>query len=136
MKKAHPTQYVKPTLWYLSKCCIASLLLAFYGLSAYTQGKSKTDFKIDSISNLLKTDRSDTTKILHLNALAWVYKGNNPDTSIIITELALQLSTDVLNSSDAQQKKSVKQSAERSQAQAYANMGVFYYLLGDFQKSI
>ncbi len=54
------------------------------------QGKGQT--KIDSLLALLKTDKLDTTKIVHLNKLAWEFSTRNTDTAIIISNEALRLS--------------------------------------------
>ncbi len=48
--------------------------------------------KIDSLNNALKLSKSDTSKVNILNLLAQEFKNINPDTSIYISQKALQLS--------------------------------------------
>ena len=48
--------------------------------------------KIDSLLNVLKTDREDTNKINNLILLGWELKYNNPDTSVLLGTQAFGLS--------------------------------------------
>jgi hypothetical protein len=46
----------------------------------------------DTLNLFLKKDREDTTKVKHLNMLAWNLGRENPDTGIYLAGQALQLS--------------------------------------------
>jgi signal transduction histidine kinase len=46
---------------------------------------------IDSLLSLLKKDKEDTSKVNHLNALAWELMNFNPDTAILLSTDAFQL---------------------------------------------
>ncbi len=47
--------------------------------------------KIDSLENILKTTKEDTTRVKTLNALAWELQYNNPDTAFYYSKQALVL---------------------------------------------
>ena len=46
--------------------------------------------KIDSLLSILKTAKEDSTKIKTLNDLAWKFQNSNPDSSILLSEQALE----------------------------------------------
>jgi len=63
--------------------CFGFLFVSYFSHSQ--QGK------IDSLHSLVKTDKTDTSKVKHLNALAWEISYRNPDTAMIVTKEALHL---------------------------------------------
>ncbi|HYV91468.1 MAG TPA: adenylate/guanylate cyclase domain-containing protein [Chitinophagales bacterium] len=93
------------------------ILLCFTGFEAFAQQN-----KIDSLQSLLKKDREDTSKVNHLNALAWELKSNNPDTAIIIGNQALSLAE--------------KYQWKKGIANSLAQLGAFYGFKGDYTKAL
>ncbi|HEX8515955.1 MAG TPA: tetratricopeptide repeat protein [Bacteroidia bacterium] len=49
----------------------------------------------DSILRLIRSDKADTNKVVHLNDLAWELSNNNPDTALILAEEAKSLSEEL-----------------------------------------
>ena len=78
--------------------------------------------QIDSLFTLLKTDREDTNKINHLNALAWKLKGINPDTAIILSNQVLQLAEKI--------------KWKKGTAQCQQQLGVLNHIKGNFVLSL
>jgi len=83
------------------KCLFSILLLVFCSrLYAPTYAEASRDVSagiqdeaiIDSLKIVIATADHDTTKIKALNQLAWKQRGENPDTSIILSTQALELS--------------------------------------------
>lgn len=82
----------------------------------------------DSIVALLKKDKQDTNKVIHLNELSWAVKENDPDSSIILSLAALEL---------CQQLESTGQKPlSLYKANCYANIGIGYYYKSDYPKSL
>lgn len=86
--------------------------------------------QIDSISRLLKNDRpipkvptiADTTRVNHLNALAWQLSSNNSDTALSLSNEALLLAEKILaNNNDASSDKAIK-----------IGLGISFYQIGSF----
>lgn len=107
---------------------IIFLLTSLTGLAQ--SGISKTD----SLSNLIKSDKEDTNKLKHLNALAWEVMFQNPDTVIIIENGALALATKLLSGPASVE--AVKKSTQKSLAKAYGNIGLAYYIKGEYAISL
>jgi serine phosphatase RsbU (regulator of sigma subunit) len=78
--------------------------------------------KVDSLQNVLKTAKEDTSKVNTLNVLAWELKNNNPDTSIILSTQALLLAQ--------------KNKYPKGIVQCYHNLGVFNYFKGNYALSL
>ena len=78
--------------------------------------------KTDSLLSLLKKDKEDTNKILHLNALAWELKSNNPDTSILLSNQALTLAE--------------KHTWKKGIANSFGQLGVYNYHKGDYPDAL
>ena len=70
------------------------LLLVIAPMPVFTQGNTPIS-KTDSLSKLLSTDADDTSKVIHLNALAWELKYQNPDTAIVLSKQALALASKI-----------------------------------------
>lgn len=94
------------TIWYL----ISTLL--------YAQKQTK----IDSLLTILKRDKEDTNKAIHLNRLSWELSNQKPDTAIILANQALLLSQEI---------KSNKHIANSLYQIAWAN-----YVRGNYAASI
>ena len=78
--------------------------------------------KVDSLLSRLKKDKEDTNKVNHLNALAWEYKYNNPDTAILLGNQALALAEKI--------------KFEIGIGKANHNLGTVNYLKGDYAKAL
>ena len=88
---------------------------------------------IDSLLTLVKSDKTDTNKVKHLNDLAWALMYQNPDTAIILGNLALKIISPVQTPEFA----SIKEESEDRRirlirANISANLGSFYYLKTDY----
>ncbi|MDO9186807.1 MAG: tetratricopeptide repeat protein [Bacteroidia bacterium] len=104
-----------------------SILFACFYLTNPLKAQNQN---IDSIQILLKKDISDTNKVNHLNALSRLLMFQNPDTSIILSKLAL----DVINQlpSPAEKTKYTKTLL----AKTYGNLGNFYFLKSEYSSAI
>ena len=77
---------------------------------------------IDSLSALLKTDKEDTNKVNHLNALGWGLMYQNPDTSIVLGKQAYELATSLVWA--------------KGIAKSNNNLGIYYWIKGDYSLSL
>lgn len=75
----------------INYCCRLILLFLIFNFACFTSlhAQSKT---IDSLKYAIKTAKHDTIKIKALNNLAWEFSYINPDSAIIQSNLALELS--------------------------------------------
>ena len=89
--------------------------------------------KIDSLVTLIKTDKEDTNKVIHLNALGWELKSSNLDTSIIVYYQAVSLATSIQNKAT---NSSEKRSAQKHIANALNNIGFSVYLKADYPTAL
>lgn len=90
----------------------------FLGLSICSAQQNK----IDSLLSLLKKDKEDTNKVNHLNVLARELGSTNPDTSILLSTQALQLSE--------------KQNWKKGVARSFHELGWFYTVKSDYSKAL
>ncbi len=93
--------------------------------------------QIDSISNLIKKDNEDTSKVNHLNDLSWLLIFQNPDTAIILSKQALKIITPVSSiefpvTKNGMEDKQVK----RIRASMNSTLGTCYYFKADFSIAI
>ena len=89
--------------------------------------------KIDSLLSLLKTDKPDTSKIEHLNELAWEISYSNPDTAMILSKQALQLAINILNESEKKWDNSeIKEAMQTSIGQCYHQIATFHTDKGEY----
>jgi serine phosphatase RsbU (regulator of sigma subunit) len=77
---------------------------------------------------------NDTTYINVLNALAWELRKSSPDTAIILSTEALNLSLTGFKSEEMSS--SLKRIRERDIAKSYHQLGVFNYLKGSYPLSL
>ena len=92
---------------------------------------------IDSLLNLIKTDKADTNKVKHLNTLGWTVMYQNPDTAIILGNQALKIITPVssieFNSGiEGTEEKEIKS----LRAQTLGNLGVYYFIKSDYLQAL
>ena len=78
--------------------------------------------KIDSLRIQLKSDKEDTNKVNHLNALGWQLMYNDPDTSIILGNQSLQLAE--------------KLNWKKGIASSLGNQGVYCWLKTDYPQAL
>ncbi len=93
--------------------CILSIVF----ITAYAQQP-----KIDSLLTLLKSDKEDTNKVNHLNAIAFVLYYTNPDSTIYLANQALDLS--------------IKLNFLKGQTNSYNNTGNGYFQKADYPKAL
>ena len=98
----------------------ALLLLIHLTVFAF-KSDAQNQFK-DSIISLIKNDKNDTLKVIHINALAWELMYSNPDTSIILTKKANSIAKKI--------------NWKSGLANGLGQLGSYYYLKGDYSKSL
>lgn len=107
-------------------------ILAFYFLfvTCFTFSQQS---KIDSLLSLIKTDKPDSSKVQHLNDLAWEISFRNPDTAIVLSKEALQLATDIAIKIETKwNNANIKQSIQTDIGQSYNQLGAFHYYKADY----
>ncbi len=109
---------VRASMVRLFGCSIVLLFLFFFQPpTAYCQLAA-----VDSLTALLKTDKEDTNKVNHLNAVAWELKFSNPDSSIVLGNKALLLSKSL--------------NWKNGIANSFGNLGSYYYLKDNYPKAL
>ncbi|MBC7865004.1 MAG: tetratricopeptide repeat protein [Bacteroidia bacterium] len=93
------------------------ILFSYISCNCFAQSK-----KIDSLRSVLKNTKQDTVQVKTMNALAWEFKNIKPDTSIVIGNEALKLSTKLLWT--------------KGIAKTEQQLGWFTFLLGDYGGAI
>jgi two-component system sensor histidine kinase UhpB len=88
----------------------------------FNSAHAQNQLKVDSLLNLLKTAKEDTSKFNCLNDLAWRLMQSNPDTAIILGSQALSLSQ--------------KLKWKRGTASSLGRLGVYYWLKADYPKAL
>jgi tetratricopeptide (TPR) repeat protein len=78
--------------------------------------------KADSLISLLKKSKDDSSKVFNLNELGWEIMYQNTDSSIILSEQALQLAQ--------------KLNWKRGIINSNSDLGVYYWLLGNYPVSL
>ncbi|OFY62780.1 MAG: hypothetical protein A3H98_09930 [Bacteroidetes bacterium RIFCSPLOWO2_02_FULL_36_8] len=76
----------------------------------------------DSLLTLLKTDRQDTNKVNHLNALANLYISSEPKQALKYAQQALSLAKKI--------------NWKKGLADSYQSMGYYYYTQGDYPNTL
>ncbi|MBN4051590.1 tetratricopeptide repeat protein [bacterium AH-315-M05] len=87
---------------------------------------------IDSLKKVLKTTKEDTTRIKTLNELAWELKYNNPDTAILLSTQALELSEELMRGFSKRRISLPLGRAKVGLSQSHNNLGVFNYFKGNY----
>src|ERR1035437_9537346 len=93
------------------------IFLSITCFTSFAQNK-----KTDSLLTLLKTDKQDTNKVIHLNALGWMFKQSSPDTAIILGNQALFLAE--------------KQQWKNGIATSLSQLGVYNSIKGNYPKAL
>ncbi len=96
--------------------------------------------EIDSLFNLIKKDKEacprpclrDTSKVKHLNDLAWQLKYRNVDTSIILSSQALQAAEKLVASPD----EAIAKAGKKGMAISFANLGSYNILKANYPKAL
>jgi tetratricopeptide (TPR) repeat protein len=104
------------------------ILFINFGFSpslCFSQNKANPELTktIDSLLTLIKTDKADTTKLIHLNKLSREYDNKGLyDSALLYSNISIQL-----------EKGSVKESsvAQRGKANSFINKGIAYYYKGN-----
>ena len=78
--------------------------------------------KIDSLKTVIETTDHDTTRIKALNQLGWSLMYSNPDTAIILSKQALELTK--------------KTKDEKSKANTLSNLGVYHWIKSDYPTAL
>ncbi len=68
-------------------------LLLFFSVNGFAQNPKKTQAKIDSIAEVIKSTQADTTRLNSLIELGNVYQSFNPDSALYFHGKALELAT-------------------------------------------
>jgi tetratricopeptide (TPR) repeat protein len=92
-------------------------LLNLFQLPSLAQNKT-----VDSLLAQLKKDKEDTSKVKHLNALGWQMMYSNPDSSIVLSSMALSLAE--------------KLGWKEARAISMGQIGVYYYLKSSYPKAL
>lgn len=89
---------------------------------------------IDSLKSLIKTDRADTNKLIHLNKLSREYEMlGNYDSAMLIANSALKLSNVMLEKNiDVKTKRSI----QKFKAASYNNIGIVYDDQSNFPEAL
>ncbi|MBI2966946.1 MAG: tetratricopeptide repeat protein [Bacteroidetes bacterium] len=108
---------------------LSVLMLTFIVSIFYVHYSFGQNSKIDSMTERLRMEIHDTVRINILNALAWEFCYSNPDTSILLSTLALKISGKLAGSGNSQ-------TSNVFIASTYHNLGSFYYLKGNYLLSL
>ncbi len=107
---------------------------AFLILDSFCSAQNRN---IDSLFALIKTDKADTNKVKHLNALGWALMYQNPDTAIILGNQALAILTPVSSQEFSLAKGGFEWVCIRSlRAKTLGNIGSYYYLKTDYHHAL
>jgi len=88
--------------------------------------------KIDSLRVVLAGCKNDTAKINTLNKLGWELSESKPDTSIFLSNQALELCEKLQTSSD----KAIAKAAEKGLVSSLGCLGTYYTNKADYSKSL
>jgi len=99
------------------KCIVFSIVICFCNILFVAQQN-----KIDSLKTLIKQDKEDTNKVIHLNFLGWELMSNHPDTSVILANQAAALSETL--------------KWKRGLTNSFGNLGVFNALQDNYPEAL
>lgn len=88
--------------------------------------------QIDSLVLLLKIDKPDTTKVSHLNSLAFLIYTLNPDSTIHLAKEAMTLTRNLYKST----KNTGYHALKKREAESYGNMGIGYWSKGEYSLAL
>ena len=117
----------------MKKLFFIILYSAFLICNSFCVAQNKN---IDSLLTLLKKDKPDTSKVIHLNKLCWEYMSMGIyDTALQYGNGALKMAQQLLEHS--QNKRSAELlKIKKCIANSYNNIGAVYYYQGDFLKTL
>ena len=98
--------------------------------------------KIDSLLTLLKTDKQDTNKVIHLNKVCWEYQLiGEYDKGLMYGKQALALCdrhAELVSASDESEtlKRVQGDALKKGKSQALNNIGVIYYNQGNYPEAL
>jgi len=106
-------------------------------LTAFFKGvKAQNNPVVDSLQILIKNDKEDTLKIIHLNTLGWEIMFQNPDSAIVLGNHALStVNTLLANPPSVNREENIK-AYQKFLAKTYENIGVYYYFKGEYAISL
>ncbi len=104
-------------------------LFFFCFLMAFVKGYSQKQGqqKIDSLLLLINSDKEDTTKVNHLNQVAYLYRNNKPDSTIAISKQSIAICEKTIQTSPLK--------LWFGYSDAVGNLGIGYRLKGDYPKA-
>ncbi|MES2590999.1 MAG: tetratricopeptide repeat protein [Bacteroidota bacterium] len=107
------------------------ILVAFFCCQITSYGQQNL---ADSLIAVLRSAKlQDTTRITALNSLAWELKNNNPDTAMVLSKQALELSTVIINGAKISP---ITLAAQKGIAKSNHQLGVFNYLKGNYSLAL
>jgi tetratricopeptide (TPR) repeat protein len=86
----------------------------------------------DSLQNALRSVKADSSKVSLLNQLAWEMRTYKPDTSIVLSSMALSIAEKISYSSQP----SLFLTGLKGIAQSYKQLGVFYSTKGLYETAL
>ncbi|MBC7865219.1 MAG: tetratricopeptide repeat protein [Bacteroidia bacterium] len=113
----------------INKFYLSALIGLIYGITVPVYSQNK---KADSLLTLIKKDKPDTSKINHLNALAWILKNYNTDTAALLSQQAFELAEEIIASS----KGTTRIATKNGMANALGQLGTFSYFRSDYKKAL
>jgi tetratricopeptide (TPR) repeat protein len=95
-------------------------------------GASIQQHKVDSLQNILLSVKEDSSKVNVLNQLAWEMRIYKPDTSIVLSLIALNIAEKISYSSHP----SLALTGLKGIAMSYKQLGSFYFTKGLYEKAL
>src|SRR5688572_8861814 len=105
------------------------LIVIFFIISCHLFSQQK---QIDSLNNVIKTAKHDTSVTNAYNSLSTLFSASNPDTIIPLSNKAFAIIEKALPAANSKEKRTFL----LIKADALNNMGYVYQLKGDFEKSL
>jgi len=98
------------------------LIYIFIFLNFWLNSQNVNPTVADSLTKLLKNEKPDSNKVIHLNTIAWEFHFSNLDSAVLYGSRALELAT--------------KLKWQKGIAKAYSYLAVFYKLKGNPAKAL
>ena len=123
----------------LSVIFLTSILFLGFGSKVFAQNKNTSDVRgriIDSLLTLIKSDNTDTNKIIHANKLCYEYTNAGLyDTALNYGNVALQVAHNLFEQGVEKTSPAFKR-IKKGMANSYSNIGNIYKDLGDYPKAL
>src|SRR5688572_27185792 len=117
-------KYDSPCMLRILICLVLS---GIFAPIAWSQNSVEHPLLVDSLKAAIRTDPPDTTKVLHLNILAMQLVHSKPDTSILLLNDALKVSTMLVNNPEAKKNTIYKNRIQKFISMSHGNLGVCYW---------